>query len=214
VERLQASAGMSGNLRWYGIKFEMQAKNDLTLRSFDVHINDQESHRVRVLTRPGRVTQEGEWLSLCDTTVIGQGYGIGTTIPESECAPTFVLKDNYQTLYVTLVEDASLVLQGEGNHSQNVLFNTGDIRINAGIAVDYFDGETHPGFSFQGSILYTLDDASGECADKIGSALMIESVGERTCAWLALNMDRYGFVCSFFDQSTYCPVTCGVCDQL
>jgi hypothetical protein len=54
---------------------------------------------------------------------------------------------------------------------------------------------------------------SYECSDSMDEEFHVDDkTGIRGCAWLAVNMDRFEYLCEFVDISPICPRTCGSCD--
>jgi hypothetical protein len=215
-----AFSSLDGEVRWFGSTFDVQTKQNLvTVRGFDIHISTAGQYSVQVLTRPGRVsTETGGWTKICETTVTSPGRGELTEIPSSACTPVEIAATSSQTFYITLGGGApELVLTNEGGLVDKVIFNGNDLRLGSGFAVTYFDQDYFEGFSLNGGIRYTVTSTQlqpSTCEDQAGTVAMDDTVGQRTCAWLAENWDRFAFVCQFAFPSLHCPNTCGVCSQL
>lgn len=133
----RAQTALDGRIRWHGNFFDIQAKKNLTVRHFDVHLSTTDNLRVLVFYRNGslsRTRRNTGWIKMCDATVKSNGVGSVTRIPESACTPRFVSKDSMMSFYVTLIGQPNLVMtkveQGTASPIDNV-----DMRYRSGIAV-------------------------------------------------------------------------------
>jgi subtilisin family serine protease len=228
-----ASTRWDGKKRWYGNMFDIQAKKDLTIRSFDFHTNQSDSYRIKVFVKGGILSSRQSWREVCDATVTGSGvYGAPTRIPASACEPVSVSSGNWVTVYVTMTNASFLIMTGDVSTGTS-LVNTADMRLRSGVGVTYggssvsiFKYKTFEDNAWNGNVHYTLDSSSvqedgaaeeegnddaDECLDQFGTVWMDDTVGNRTCAWLTEHRDRYGFVCAFADVSVFCPATCDYC---
>jgi len=206
---------LDGTNRWFGNHFDLEAKKDITIRSFDIHLNSEGSYQVQVFARAGQLglnndnNESFSWITICNELVVSKGYGVTTIIPESACTPFEQKKGQWTTFYVTTVHKNDLVTtRGIGNGTN--LVDNDDIRVRSGTAVTYKNGASYNKFAFNGAIHYTLAPA---CRDATGLVFVDDTVGERTCSWLAENRARYNFVCEFL-VSVSCPVTCGICNEI
>lgn len=51
------------------------------------------------------------------------------------------------------------------------------------------------------------------CLDSVTAEFHVDDkVGMKGCEWLALNMERFDYLCEFVDVASSCPVTCGDCN--
>lgn len=217
-----ALSSLDGEVRWFGSTFDVQTKeNPVTIRGFDIHISTPGQYAIQVLTRPGKATkQTGGWTEICATTATSPGRGELTEIPSSACTPVEIAATSSQTFYITLGGGApELVLTDEVGVVDKAIIDNDDLRIGSGFAVTYFDLDYFEGFSFNGGIHYTVTITSTThpqpitCNDKTGTVVMDDTLGSRTCAWLARNLNRFDFVCQFVVPSLHCPETCGVCSN-
>jgi len=212
-----AGTDFDGGVRWYGTKFDIRAKKDLTIRGFDVHMNFGKSYHIQVYARGGSLSAPTDnWTLMCNVTdVVGARYGSATSLPKDSCSPVAVAQNEFQTFYVTAVDEPDMVLQKVESDGIGAVFEGPDLSINSGVAVTYLNAGSYQGYSFDGKIRYTVTtETPAACEDKIGTVTMDDIVGARTCSWLTRNIDRFRYVCSFTEPSLHCPVTCGVCDQL
>jgi hypothetical protein len=215
-----AFSSLNGKVRWFGSTFDVQTKqNPVTVRGYDIHISTPGQYTIQVLSRPGKVSKEtGGWTEICKTTVTSPGRGELTEIPSSACTPVEIAATSSQTFYITLGGGApELVLADEVGVVDKAIINNADLRLGSGFAVTYFDQDYFEGFSLNGGIHYTVTSTQQQpitCNDKTGTVAMDDTVGNRNCAWLAQNFDRFEFVCQFAVPSLHCPDTCGVCSQL
>lgn len=54
-----------------------------------------------------------------------------------------------------------------------------------------------------------------ECSDSDDEEFHVDDkVGNRTCEWLSLNLDRFDYLCEFVDVAAVCPQTCDACFML
>lgn len=68
-------------------------------------------------------------------------------------------------------------------------------------------------FAFSTIVSFSVPEVVGdECEDEVGRTFLVDSeVGDADCEWLALNMERYGYLCHFLDIAATCPNTCDAC---
>ena len=102
---LIARAPLTGKTRWYGNKFNVDAKSSLPVNGFDVIINKSGSYRIQVSTHEGSIEDPtNDWVRVCDTVVISSGSGTTTTIPDSDCKPVAMAAGSRRGFFVTLLE--------------------------------------------------------------------------------------------------------------
>lgn len=213
-----AFSSLDGKVRWFGTTFDVRVKqNPVTVSGFDIHISTQGQYTVQVFTRPGRLSAvPGGWTEICEAVVSSPGRGELTEIPASACTPVAIAAKTFQTFYVTLGGGTpELVLTDEGGLVNKTIYNDNDLRVRTGFAVTYFDQDYFGGYSLNGGVRYTVTTTQpSTCNDQSGTVAMDDNAGERTCAWLTENWDRFEFVCQFAAPSLHCPETCSVCSQL
>jgi hypothetical protein len=210
--RQSAVVPLDGGVRWYGNRFDVQAKKDIQLLGFDLHFQSMKSRRVQVSVRRGArdSPEDDSWTQLFDADVMASGKtGIeGPTFEAFEME-----KGMFYTFYLTVVGNPDMVMTSHDGENGAVVLDTDDILIRSGVAVTYQDQATYDGYSFNGSMRYILPDAP-TCSDSAGSIEIVEAGGAKSCDWLSKNMDRFRYVCSFAELATFCPKTCGFCDAL
>lgn len=210
-DRKESMAPFDGKNRWFGNHFDLKAKNDITIRSYGIHLNNVGNYQIKVFSRSGQLgtASTGIWTSVCSGSVESRGYGATTAIPEKFCSPLEVKSGQWITLYVTTVEKNDLVMTRGVEHGTS-LINNADILVRSGTAITFNNQGTYKRYAFNGAIHYTVDP---ECLDATGLVLVDDIVGERTCSWLASNRARFGFACNFL-ASVHCPVACDVCSDM
>jgi hypothetical protein len=189
--------------------FDIQAKEKITIRSFDVHLSKSGQYQIKVFVRSGELASQSDssWNEICTATVESKGYGTATPIPESSCESFDLPRNSFLSVYVTTVEQANLVMTGS-TAIGTALINNADLKLRSGVAVTYPNAGSYDNYAFNGAIHYTV---AGQCQDNSGTVFVDDTVGDRTCAWLADNLDRYAFTCKFATVSVLCPVVCDVC---
>lgn len=151
----------------------------------------------------------GGWKEMCKTQVQGQGFKSTTVIPSKDCDPVEINNNQFQTFYITLVCIGDMVV-ARANATTGT--ENADLMIRPGSAVTYFDKLRYDGFVFDGGVRYNIIMTTSGCKDNTNNNVFIhELVGERSCAWLDANMDRFGFACNLAVPAFHCPVTCGLC---
>ena len=52
------------------------------------------------------------------------------------------------------------------------------------------------------------------CRDSEGDISISSNDGTKSCAWLAANVNAYGYLCKFMGVASRCQQTCGFCDKV
>ncbi|CAB9525867.1 protease/ABC transporter B family protein tagA (Partial), partial [Seminavis robusta] len=209
---LYAEVGnFEGAFRWDGIMFEVSAEEDLLITSLDIHTWLSTNYTVQVKTR---ASETEDWTTVCDTRVTGQGQGLSTRIPAKAFTQVEVAAGQRQTLYVTL-DTPELVMEPTPSAREDITFSNPELKVGMGRAVTYSTGKAYPGYTWNGKVRYklksTVNAERPQCDDKAGDITIDPFVGTKPCSWLAEHMYHYRHVCSYVEQSTHCPRTCGVC---
>ena len=203
------AAPLTGNRRWFGVQFDIKAKRNIVVESLDIQINNQGAYTAEVYARNGRTNVSREtWSLICRKRVTGGGRG---QLVPLNCGTSFpVLANDFANLYVTLVEDSRLIINELGaSATSTALQDSSDLTLYTGLAVTYNNRNFFPGYAFTGRVRY----ASETCQDQEGNVVVDEdTVGARTCRWLAENRLRYEFACTFTGPAQHCPSTCQVCN--
>jgi hypothetical protein len=216
----EAFSPLDGTVRWFGGTFDVQAKKQVTVRGFDIHIASEGQFSVQILTRPGKVSaQTGGWTEICQAQVSSSGRRELTAVPADTCEPVTIAVNESHTFYVTLSGGAAeLILTDEEGSTGKTTVDSNDLSVGSGYAVTFFDQDSFEGFAFNGVIRYTVSSElapqPGVCRDRSGTAVIDNVVGERSCAWLAANLGRFDYVCDMLVPSLFCPETCNICSRL
>lgn len=105
VDRVITST-FEGGTGGYGCMFEIHAKNDLVVRSVDLHISNTTSYDVEIWTKQdsyvGFEGDEAAWKEVAKVTVQGRGLGTATQIDPKSFEGIAIPSGSLQSLYVTL----------------------------------------------------------------------------------------------------------------
>jgi hypothetical protein len=146
-----------GTLKWFGVIFDLVAKNRLRINSFDLHLAAAQQYQVEVYSKIGQVKDHpqgsGGWRQMCKSTVQGQGFNSTTVIPSQDCDPVEIGANRFRTFYVTLVGMDDMVV-ARANVTAGIENN--DLMLRAGAAVSYFDTARYDNFVFDGGVRYSL----------------------------------------------------------
>jgi hypothetical protein len=188
----------------------------LRINSFDLHLVGKQQYEVEVYSKAGQAKDSpqgsGGWTEMCKSRVQGQGLKSTTVIPSQDCDPVEINGNQFQTFYITVVGIGDMVVA-----RTNVTTGTenSDLLIRPGAAVTYFDTVRYDNYVFDGGVRYSLINTTttnNACKDDTKTNVYIhELVGERSCAWLAENMNRFRFACTLAVPAFHCPVACGLC---
>ena len=220
---LYANTGVEGTFTWDGIAFDFEAKDDLTITGIDIHTWIKTNYTVQVFAKDGAGSdsESTSWSKVAGTRIERQGYGKATRIPESLFAAIGTKANKQQPLYVTL--DTPELVMGPARKSswnsngveRTPIYTNSHIHINSGSAVTYSSGTKYLGYNPNVQIHYkvttTMNVIQAEFEDKPGTVTIDPFVGERTCDWLGENLYFYYHVCTYIEQASHCPRTCGVC---
>lgn len=168
--------------------------------SFDVHLFGSSTLLVEVWTR----APAGDWKQMCKSQVTSLGRFQTVPLPEKDCTPVGLAADSVLEIYITIASSKDLIMIANANWA----LETDDFTLSNGAAVSHFDGSRSNGYGFDGSVRYKRD-----CSDNSTTAVRISDwAGDRTCSWLAQNINRMGFTCEFTSVVLHCPETCGFCE--
>lgn len=207
---------IDGGVRWYGSTFQMNAKDDIKVNSFNIHLNSQGAYTAEVYYHTGSLTSTGSWTKMCQKTFLASetsSFGTLTHIPESACTSLRVNAGAMISFYVTLNGDPQMVLRNDNGISGISLINNQDMLVTSGRAVTYMNAASYDGYSFNGAILYSVYQTVAVCQDQSGTVHMDEIAGSRGCIWLANNLNRFHYLCEQTTPSSHCPKTCGLCSS-
>lgn len=203
-------------LRWYGTTFDLQTTTSITFQGLSLHLSSEESYRVQVLISPGARASVGnnplaEWTSVCDTVVTGAGAEKAIQIEGTEhCRPLFMNENSFFTLQVEVEgrRPGLILSKHNGGVDQPVQVNQHMV-VRSGITAFSDNKQPVEGYTLDGAVLYTLSD-NDNCVDSSGN-MEIKEVGAKNCAWLQMNLNRFGHLCDRTEIASHCPWTCGVC---
>jgi hypothetical protein len=108
---------------------------------------------------------------------------------------------------------------GNGNYTIVAELGSGDVVLVESDG-DYGSGETHqlviPSDSSstpEPTASPSTDNGPEDraCEDSSSTFLVDAAEGERDCAFLANNLDRFSYLCNFIDVGSACPLTCDLC---
>ena len=194
---------LDGTVRYYGNAFEIQTHRDIRLMSFGVHLFGSSTVLVEVWIRKDVSSSDKQWTQMCSSAVDGQGRFRIVTLPDGDCTPTELVAGTTAEIYVAIESSKDVIMIADKTWT----FETEDFSLLNGAAVSYFDDKRSNGYGFDGSIKYARS-----CKDKESTVYFSDWVGgNKSCLWLAKNLDRMGFSCEFTDIVLHCPSTCGHC---
>lgn len=190
---------LDGTVRFFGNAFEIRPHHDITLMTLGVHLYGSSTVVVEVWIRG---PSSNGWNQMCQTTVASGGRFSIVTIPESDCNPTELAAGTTSEIYVAIESSKGVIMIPDSTWTME----TQDFTLSNGAAVSYFDDKRANGYGFDGSIHYART-----CEDQTSQVHFSDWAGDRTCSWLAKNLDRMGFSCDFTDIVLHCPLACGRC---
>lgn len=210
----------SGNpFRWYGTTFDMKTKSAMTFQGLSLRLSSKDAYRVQVLVTPGNRASvssniHAPWTSVCDALVTGLGAEKAIRIEGTRhCRPFDMDKNSFFTIQVR-VEGASpdLILSKHTGGVDRVVLVNEHMMVRSGIAIPFTNRkESVDSYALDGSVLYTLSDG-GNCIDNSGN-VSIHEMGMKDCAWLKINLFRFGHLCDTTEVASHCPKTCNVCTK-
>jgi len=210
---LSTSSDFQGDYRWYGVTFDVQAENDVTITGIDIHTALKKDYSVKIFSRAGSISEgSDEWTKVCDTTVQGMGEGSPTTIPPEDFASIQIVAGQSRSLYISL-EEPDLVL--DRRNLNGYLFENPDLKLGQGKAVTPSSGSEYPNFLWTGRLHYslsnTVDAIPAKCEDHEGDIFIDPYVGTASCEWLSENTFRFEHTCTYVQVAVHCPKTCRIC---
>ena len=208
-----AELPFDGRVCWYGYRFLVDAKNDILLNGMDLHLNTRGSRRVKISIQQTEPDSDDLWTLLLDADIESTGFGTKTSTENNHFEPFKLRRGNRYTVLVTSPESPELILTRLESKRLDAILETNDVVIQPGLAVTTGYSSVYEGFSFNGSLRYSLIEEQG-CSDSVGMLFISERVGARSCAWLSENAGRFGYACRFADVAAFCPSTCNSCSAV
>jgi hypothetical protein len=146
-------------IEWYGVIFDLKAKNRLRINSFDLHLAAKQQYQVEIYSKTGQVKDNprgsGGWRQMCKSTVQGQGFKATTVIPSRDCDPVEINVNRFQTFYLSLVGADDMVV-ARANATTGIENDDLLIRPAGSAAVTYFDTARFDKFVFDGGVRYSV----------------------------------------------------------
>ena len=211
-----------GEIGWYGNMLNMEILNDVLISGMYVHIDVDEVRRVQVYMKDGSYVgsqfDSTAWGSpLIDVEIQGQGYGTLTKIGPDLFGSLSLKSGETKAFYITITGVVSNLIMSEGGVAPNaVLYENEDLLIRWGNAITYpFGGDTNEEFSpyaINGGFIYATTQGGG-CSDSSDTFFIDNLVSEQTCDWVAANIFRFDFLCTFVEVAAKCPKTCEFCSD-
>jgi hypothetical protein len=95
-----------GGTGGYGCMFEIRAKNDLVVRTLDVHLANTSTYDVEIWTKEetyvGFESDDTAWREVAKVTIKGSGIGTATQVDPQSFNSIAIPSGSLQSLYVTL----------------------------------------------------------------------------------------------------------------
>jgi hypothetical protein len=196
--------------------FNVEAKNNMTVKSMSFHTRSTEPVAVSVYTKQGMYVgseqHPNEWTLIASTTVQGQGFGNPTHIPAMSFNQVDLSEGDVQSFYVSTGDSKSIILSGGSQAPELRLHDTfidnSDLMLLTGKAVTGSFGGSYLPYAWNGGLYYSVEVG---CVDGVDS-IAVENVGDKSCEWLSNNQARFGYLCNRIQVAMACPVTCNFCD--
>lgn len=125
-----------GGTGGYGCMFEIRAKNDLVVRSLDVHLAKPSSYDVEIWTKQetyvGFESDDTAWREVAKVTIQGGGIGTATQVDPQKFNAIAIPSGSLQSLYVTLRSPELLYTKKNDLFRGDVFASDNNIEIFAG----------------------------------------------------------------------------------
>ena len=101
VSTFTGGTGQAGNM------FDVQAKMDLSITGFDLHIAEEKKVQIEIYTKAatfiGSETECSNWELIANISVFSSGLDVPTHLPTDIFEPVLVRRDRIQAFYITLL---------------------------------------------------------------------------------------------------------------
>jgi hypothetical protein len=150
--------GQAGNM------FDLVAKSDIIVTSFDIHTNTKSSFNAEVYAKKSTGTYWGDrqnaaaWNLIGSGSVSGQGYGARTQLPPNMISSVSISRGNMQAFYITLT--TANIRYTNGSAQGTVYKEDTNLQVLNGSGKSYKFGGTFTVRVWNGVVYYRLDSSA------------------------------------------------------
>eukprot|EP00592_Proboscia_alata_P028718 CAMPEP_0194447672 /NCGR_PEP_ID=MMETSP0176-20130528/129142_1 /TAXON_ID=216777 /ORGANISM="Proboscia alata, Strain PI-D3" /LENGTH=684 /DNA_ID=CAMNT_0039274555 /DNA_START=965 /DNA_END=3019 /DNA_ORIENTATION=- len=148
-----------------GVMFDIFAKKDITIQTFDIHVAVKSEISVEVYTKKGTFVgheyNPASWISqlLFSADVVGNGPKQATSLPEIYFTTVQIKAGDVQAFYVTLKTGAIVYSNGNGSGKNDEFRSNDDLRITEGAGLaQYKFAKIFSPRVFNGNVYYAVDN--------------------------------------------------------